>query len=133
MKKKYELTIDGSTVYDADSLDFLAVLVAERLGTPVSAHLEDTDTGEALIIMEQGNIIYLAPNVAVCFLRDLCAENAEYGKMLVCQGLVAFEGADSPTAKAMYDTLMKLHVELFGPVNMIDLFAASLALVFGEL
>ena len=133
MKKKYELTIDGSTVYDADSLDPLAVLVAEKLGTPVSAHLEDTDTGEALIVMEQGNIIYLAPNVAVCFLRDLCAENAEYGKMLVCQGLVTFEGADSPTAKAMYDALMKLHVELFGPVNMGDLFAASLALVFGGL
>ena len=131
--KKYELTINGSSVYDADSLDPLAVLVAERLGTPVSAHLEDTTTGEALIIMEQGNITYLAPDVAVLFLRDLCAENAEYGKMLVCQGLVAFEGADSPTAKAMYDTLMKLHVELFGPVNMIDLFAASLALVFGEL
>lgn len=133
MKKKYELTIDGSTVYDADSLDPLAVLVAEKLGTPVSAHLEDTTTGEALIIMEQGNITYLAPDVAVLFLRDLCAENAEYGKVLVCQGLVTFEGADSPTAKAMYDALMKLHVELFGPVNMVDLFAASLALVFGEL
>ena len=130
--KKYELTINGSSVYDADSLDSLVVLVAEKLGTPISAHLEDTDTGEALIVMEQGNIIYLAPNVAVCFLRDLCAENAEYGKMLVCQGLVAFEGADSPTDKAMYDALMKLHVELFGPVNMVDLFAASLALVFGE-
>lgn len=131
--KKYELTINGSSVYDADSLDPLAVLVAERLGTPVSAHLEDTDTGEVLIIMEQGNIIYLAPNVAVCFLRDLCAENAEYGKMLVCQGLVAFEGADSPTAKAMYDALMRLHVELFGPVNMVDLMAANLALMLGGL
>lgn len=131
--KKYELTINDSSVYDADSLNPLAVLVAERLGTPVSAHLEDTDTGEALIIMEQGNIIYLAPNVAVCFLRDLCAENAEYGKMLVCQGLVAFEGVDSPTAKTMYDALMKLHVELFGPVNMVDLMAANLALMLGGL
>lgn len=131
--KKYELTINSSSVYDADSLDPLTVLVAERLGTPVSAHLEDTTTGEALIIMEQGNITYLAPDVAVLFLRDLCAENAEYGKVLVCQGLVAFEGNNSPTAKAMYDALMKLHVELFGPVNMIDLLAVSLAMAFGEL
>ena len=133
MKKKYELTINGSSVYDADSLDPLAVLVAERLGTPVSAHLEDTDTGEALIVMEQGNITYLAPDVAILFLRDLCAENAEYGKILVCQGLVAFEGADSPTAKAMYDALMKLHVELFGPVNMVDLTVASLTLLLSDL
>lgn len=131
--KKYELTINSSSVYDADSLDPLAVLVAERLGTPVSAHLEDTTTGEALIIMEQGNITYLAPDVAVLFLRDLCAENAEYGKVLVCQGLVTFEGNNSPTAKAMYDALMKLHVELFGPVNMIDLLAVSLAMAFDEL
>lgn len=131
--KKYELTINGSSVYDADSLNPLAVLVAERLGTPVSAHLKDTSTGEALIIMEQGNITYLAPDVAVLFLRDLCAEDAEYGKMLVCQGLATFEGVDSPTAKTMYDALMKLHVELFGPVNMVDLMAANLALMLGGL
>jgi hypothetical protein len=131
--KKYELTINGSSIYDSDSLDPLAVLLGERLNTPTYARLKDTTTGEILALMEEGNITYLAPSVAVSFLRDLCAENAEYGKMLVCQGLVTFEGNNSPTAKAMYDALMKLHVELFGPVNMIDLLAVSLALAFDEL
>ena len=128
---KYELNINGTYIYEDDSLDPLAARLAERLNTPVSAHIQDTNTGEALIIMEQGNITYLAPEVAISFLRDLCAEDAEYGKMLVCQGLVAFEGANSPTAKAMYDALMKLHAELFGPVNMVDLMAANLALLLG--
>ncbi|MBO5730133.1 MAG: hypothetical protein J6R67_02955 [Treponema sp.] len=133
MQKKYELTINGSSIYDSDSLNPLAVLLGERLNTPTSAHLKDTTTGEVLALMEEGNITYLAPSVTVSFLRDLCTEDAEYGKMLVCQGLVAFEGNDSPTAKAMYDALMKLHVELFGPVDMVDLTVASLALLFGGL
>ena len=133
MQKKYELTINGSSIYDSDSLDPLAVLLGERLNTPTYARLKDTTTGEVLALMEEGNIIYLAPSVTVSFLRDLCTENAEYGKMLVCQGLVAFEGNGSPTAKAMYDALMKLHVELFGPVDMVDLTVASLALLFGGL
>ena len=127
--KKYELIINSSSIYNSDSLDSLAVLVGERLNTPTNAHLKDTTTGEALIIMEQGNITYLAPTVTVSFLRDLCAENAEYGKMLVCQGLVAFEGVDTPTAKSMYDALTNLHEELFGPVSMVDMAVASLALL----
>lgn len=131
--KKYELTINGTHIYNADSLDPLAVILAENLSASVSAHIEDTNTGEALIVMEQGNFIYIAPEVVTSFLRDLCAENAEYGKMLICHGLVVFEGDNSPTAKVMYDALMKLHVELFGPVDVADLLAVTLALVFGEL
>lgn len=133
MKKKYELTINGSSVYDADSLDPLAVLLAEQLGAPVYATLKDTTTDQILIRMEEGNIIYIAPAVTTTFLRDLCAENAESGKMLICQGLVIFEGNNSPTAKAMFDALTKLHEELFGPVDVADLLAVSLAMVFGEL
>lgn len=127
--KKYELTINGYSIYDSDSLDPLAVLLGERLNTPTYAHLKDTTTGEVLALMEEGNITYLAPSVTVSFLRDLCAENAEYGKMLVCQGLAIFKEVDTPTAKSMYDALMKLHVELFGPVSTVDLAVANLALL----
>lgn len=130
---KYELTVNSSSAYDSNSLDPLAALMAEKLGTPTSACLEDTDTGEALIVMEQGDIIYLDPNVTVGVLRDLCAVCPESGKMLVCQGLVAFKGDNSPTAKATYDALMGLHVELFGPINEVDMMAASLALLLGSL
>lgn len=132
MNRQYELVINGTHIYNANSLDPLAAILAEKLDTPVSAHLEDTNTGEALIVMEQGNFIYIAPEVITSFLRDLCAENAEFGKMLICQGLVAFERDNSPTAKATYDALMKLHLELFGLVNEVDLLVATLALVFGE-
>ena len=63
-------TIDSmSTV---SNLDEATTILFPALNNPgVSGHITNAETGEALVIVENGNVIYIAPETIVKMLDDI--------------------------------------------------------------
>ena len=54
------------------SLDEAMVILFPALNNPdVSGHIVDAETGEALVIVENGNVIYIAPETMTKMLDDI--------------------------------------------------------------
>lgn len=54
------------------NLDEATAILFPALNNPdVSGHITNADTGEALVIMENGNIVYIAPETIIKMLDDI--------------------------------------------------------------
>ena len=54
------------------ALDEAMVILFPALNNPdVSGHIVDAETGEALVIVENGNVIYIAPETMTDMLDDI--------------------------------------------------------------
>ena len=54
------------------NLDEATTILFPALNNPdVSGHITNAETGEALVIMENGNIVYIAPETIIKMLDDI--------------------------------------------------------------
>ena len=54
------------------NLDEATAILFPALNNPdVSGHITNAETGEALVIMENGNIVYIAPETIIKMLDDI--------------------------------------------------------------
>ena len=54
------------------NLDEATTILFPALNNPdVSGHITNAETGEALVIMENGNIVYIAPETLIKMLDDI--------------------------------------------------------------
>ena len=58
-----------STVSNMD--EAMAILFPALDNPDVSGHITNAETGEALVIMEDGNVTYIAPNTMIEMLDDI--------------------------------------------------------------
>ena len=58
-----------STVSNMD--EAIAILFPALNNPDVSGHIVNAETGEALVIMEDGNVTYIAPNTMIEMLDDI--------------------------------------------------------------
>ena len=58
-----------STVPDLD--EAMTILFPALNNPDVSGHIVDAETGEALVIVENGNVTYIAPNTMIEMLDDI--------------------------------------------------------------
>lgn len=58
------------------NLDEATAILFPALNNPdVSGHITNAETGEALVIMENGNIVYIAPETIIKMLDDIFEED----------------------------------------------------------
>ena len=54
------------------NMDEATAILSSALNNPdVSGHIVNTETGEALVVVENGNVIYIAPETIVKMLDDI--------------------------------------------------------------
>lgn len=66
-----------STVSNMD--EAIAILFPALNNPDVSGHITNAETGEALIIMENGNVIYIAPETMTKMLDDIFEKDPMVG------------------------------------------------------
>lgn len=76
-----------STSHSLD--DALAIMMPGLNNPDVSGHISDCETGEVLVILENGELPYLAPDLIVSMLDSIFEEDPEAAIALAMMGMMA--------------------------------------------
>lgn len=135
MNNKYEFRMNGFefAVFGSDSLDEISATVAVLMGSSISGDIVDTETAEVLMTMTNGAITYISTDTVISFLRDVCENEPEQGKCLICSGLAAFQNGEDAISQQTFAALNKLHEELYGAVSPLDIKMGELSLLLSIL